>query len=79
MKLLPVLAPTASRKAGGSGTVKPGAVRTAPSPLPDSCTGRKFIDGLPMNPATNLFRGWSYSSCGAPTCWSFAWLMTAMR
>ncbi len=39
----------------------------------------KFIDGLPMKPATNLLIGRSYSSWGEPTCWSLAWLMTAIR
>ena len=39
----------------------------------------KFIDGLPMNPATNLFFGLSYRSCGVPTCWSRPIDMTAIR
>ena len=32
-------------------------------------TSRKFIDGEPMNPATNWLMGFSYSSAGAATCW----------
>ena len=31
--------------------------RTVPPPV--SCPGRKFIDGLPMNPATNRLAGCS--------------------
>ncbi|CKV94439.1 Uncharacterised protein [Mycobacterium tuberculosis] len=27
-----------------------------------------FIDGMPMNCATNWLAGWSYSSSGVPTC-----------
>ena len=39
----------------------PSAVRSLPS---STRRGRKFIDGEPMNPATNRLSGWSYSSCG---------------
>ncbi len=37
------------------------------------------MGGLPMKPATNRFAGWSYTSCGAPICWSTPSDMTAMR
>ena len=47
---------TACRHSSGS-WASPSAVATTPPPL--SCPGRKFIDGLPMNPATNRFTGWS--------------------
>jgi hypothetical protein len=39
----------------------------------------KFIDGLPMKPATKRLIGSSYSACGVPTCWSRPSFMTAMR
>ena len=42
-------------------------------------TSTKFIDGLPMKPATNRFFGLSYRSCGVPTCCSRPSLMTAIR
>ena len=54
------------------------------SPGPLSCpsvtsASTKFIAGLPMNPATNRFAGWSYSCWGVPTCISRPSLITAMR
>ncbi len=39
----------------------------------------KFIDGLPMKPATKRLAGESYSVCGVPTCISSPSLMTAIR
>ena len=47
--------------------------------LPSDLVVAKFIDGEPMNPATKTFTGWSYSSCGVPTCWRRPSRMTAMR
>src|SRR4051794_23341548 len=46
---------------------------------PSRSTLTKFIAGLPMNPATKSFFGFSYRSCGAPTCCSSPLSMTAMR
>src|SRR6185436_822829 len=39
----------------------------------------RFIGGEPMNPATKTFAGWSYTSCGGPTCWRTPWQSTAIR
>jgi len=46
----------------------PGPLTTAPVPAPSTVTSEKFIDGLPMNPATNRLTGLSYRVCGVPTC-----------
>ena len=35
-----------------------------------SVAGKKFIDGEPMNPATNRLAGLLYSSSGVPICWA---------
>ena len=40
---------------------------------------RRFIGGVPMKPATKRFSGRSYSRCGASTCWSSPWFITATR
>jgi hypothetical protein len=37
------------------------------------------MGGLPMNPATNLLAGRSYSSRGGATCWTSPSFMTQMR
>ena len=58
---------------------RPGPVSVTLSPVPVAVTGRKFMDGEPMKPATNLLRGSSYSDWGVPTCCRRASLMTAMR
>ena len=42
-------------------------------------TSVKFIDGLPMNPATKRLIGVSYSTCGVPTCCIKPSFMTAIR
>ena len=69
---------SASRR--GSGTTQPPAPTSfASAPLPSSVTSMKFIDGLPMKPATKRLAGESYSVCGVPTCMSRPSLMTAIR
>ena len=40
---------------------------------------KKFIEGEPMNPATNTLTGLSYSTCGVSNCWRMPSRMTAMR
>ena len=39
----------------------------------------KFIAGDPMNPATKMLAGYSYSCSGVPTCWRTPSRMTAIR
>ena len=46
---------------------------------PSSRAGRKFIDGDPMNPATNRFWGFSYRFFGLSTCWMIPARITATR
>jgi hypothetical protein len=72
------LTDSASRR--GSGTVQsPAPTSFALSPEPSRFTSMKFIDGLPMKPATKRLAGESYSVCGVPTCMSSPSLMTAIR
>ena len=40
---------------------------TVSAPVATTSPGIRFIDGLPMNCATNSFSGRSYSSSGVPT------------
>ena len=40
---------------------------------------KKFIDGEPMNPATNKLSGLSYKLWGVSSCWRIPWFITAMR
>ena len=56
-------------------------MRTARPPFVPSCTrtGRKFIAGEPMKPATKRVVGWWYSSCGEPTCSITPWFITTTR
>jgi hypothetical protein len=56
--------PSAWRTLSGN-CASPKAVTMVP---PLSCPGRKFIEGLPMKPATNRLFGWAYRWAGEPTC-----------
>src|SRR5579875_373348 len=50
-----------------------------PSSPATFASGKKFMAGVPMKPATKRFAGWSYNSCGAPICWIMPPFRTAMR
>ena len=59
--------------------------RCLPKPanqLPSACSrvaSTMFMAGDPMNPATKMFRGWSYRVWGGSTCWSMPFFITATR
>lgn len=53
----PALPPSVSLKRGGRGIEIPGASSDAFAPSPATLPSTKFIAGLPMKPATNLFAG----------------------
>ncbi|CFE50230.1 Uncharacterised protein [Mycobacterium tuberculosis] len=69
--------PTSTRSAAGSGTgiAKSGA-RTTPWA---TAASMRFIAGAPMNVATNVLTGSSYSALGVSTCCSTPSLSTATR
>ena len=59
----------------GSGSETNGSSSVEPETVP----GTKFIGGEPMNPATNMLSGCSYSSRGVPTCWNSPRFIKATR
>ena len=63
--------PSASRRhfSGESATVAPARDTWYRSPCRTSSASKKFIWGVPMNPATNRLAGWMNTSWGVPTCW----------
>jgi len=48
-------------------------------PTPTALLGTRFIDGEPMNAATNRLAGFVYSFCGVPICWRRPLFITAIR
>jgi hypothetical protein len=46
----------------------PGKAKKKSPPLFTIVEPSRFIGGSPMNPATNSFAGWSYTSSGVPIC-----------
>ena len=75
------------RRVGLEADAVAGAAMRAP-PSNSSCqatpsgtawTGRKFIAGEPMKPATKRFAGSSYSCSGLPICATWPAFITTMR
>ena len=48
-------------------------------PTSNASDDTRFIDGEPMNVATNVFAGLVYTSTGVPICWRTPSFITAIR
>ena len=53
----------------GTGSRMPANATAAPLSTRTSSASTKFMDGEPMNPATNRLTGLSKRFCGVSTCW----------